>query len=162
MLEMRAQTSIRSSSKTVWEYVNNVEGWWTLSSSDHVGLEFLSREHSLQRGMRAVLKERFGAIKGESGGIIIKVIPEKEVVWQSERATYSYLFFRIPVKQTVTWSIRENEEGIVLSMKVRLVFSDTVWGRISEWYFVHVLQGKRLVVGHSLNELLYVKKAIES
>ena len=162
MLELRAEVAITSSSKEIWGYMNNVEGWWTLSSSDHVSLEFFSQDHSLRQGMRAVLKEQFGAIKGESKGVITHVIPEKEVVWQSERAVYSYLFFKIPLEQTVTWSMREKEGKVVLSMEVRLVFSDTAWGRISEWYFVSVLRGKRLVFDHSLKELRYIKKAVES
>jgi hypothetical protein len=161
MLEMRAQTSIRSSSKTVWEYMNNVEGWWTLSSSDHVSLEFFSPEHVLQKGMQATLREQFGGIKGESQGIIVEVMPEKEVVWQSERAVYSYLFFRIPVKQTVLWNMQENHGEFVLSMKVLLVFANTLWGKISEWYFVYVLRGKKLVIEHCLGEMRYIKKEVE-
>src|SRR3989338_7147 len=113
MLEVLAQVAIQSSLRAILEYMNNVEGWWVLSSSDHVSLEFFSPEHSLQKGVRATLKEQFGTIKGESRGIIIKVIPEKEVVWESERAVYTYLFFQIPIKQTVTWNIRENEGGNV-------------------------------------------------
>jgi hypothetical protein len=161
MLEMRAQTSIRSSSKAVWEYINNVEGWWTLSSSDHASLEFFSTEHVLQKGMQATLREQFGGIKGESQGVIVEVMPEKEVAWQSERAVYSYLFFQIPVKQTVLWNMQENHGELVLSMKVLLVFANTLWGKISEWYFVHILRGKQLIIRHCFKELLYIKQAIE-
>ncbi|MDO8474309.1 MAG: hypothetical protein Q7S62_02095 [bacterium] len=161
MLELQAQVAIQSSLRMIWEYMNNVEGWWVLSSSDHVSLEFFSQEHSLQKGMRAMLKEQFGGIRGESRGMIAQVIPEKEVVWESEKAVYSHLFFHIPVKQTVIWIMEENGKEAVLSMKVRLIFSNTAWGRVSEWYFVHVLRGKQLVSDHSLKELLYIKKAIE-
>ena len=162
MLELQAQVAIQSSPGTIWEYMNNVEGWWVLSSSDHVSLEFFSPEHSLQKGMRVMLKEQFGGIHGESRGMIAKVIPEREVIWQSEKAVYSYLFFHIPVKQTVTWNIEKNGKEAVLSMKVRLLFSNTIWGKVSEWYFVHVLRGKHLVSDHSLKELVYIKEAIES
>ncbi|OHA66638.1 MAG: hypothetical protein A3C82_02060 [Candidatus Wildermuthbacteria bacterium RIFCSPHIGHO2_02_FULL_47_12] len=161
MLEMRAQTSIQSSAKAVWEFMNNIEGWWILSSIDHVSLEFFSQEHVLQKGMRAVLKERFGGIKGESQGIIAQVIPEKEVVWQSERAVYSYLCFNVPLRQTVIWNMEGNGKKAVLSMNVRLIFSDTLWGKLCEWYFVHMLGGKKLVVQHSLGELAHIKKTIE-
>ena len=161
MLEVRAKVSIRSSPRVIWEYMNNVEGWWTLSSADHVSLEFSSAEHSLKEGVRATLKEQFGNIKGESQGIITKVIPDKEVMWRSERAVYSYLFFDIPVDQIVTWSVQEQKDGVALSMEVRLVFSNTLWGKICEWYFVYMLRGKRLVADHSFNELMYIKRVIE-
>ena len=66
------------------------------------------------------------------------------------------------MKQTVTWNIEKNGKEAVLSMKVRLLFSNTIWGKVSEWYFVHVLRGKHLVSDHSLKELVYIKEAIES
>lgn len=161
MLELRSQVTIRSSLRSVWEYMNEVEGWWVLSSSDHVSLEFSSTVHSLQKGMRAVLREQFGGIRGESRGMVTHVIPEKEVVWQSERAVYSYLFCKVPLQQTVTWNMQESGGTVVLSMRVCLVFSDTLWGKVCEWYFVYVLRGKRLVAEHSFNELVYIKRAIE-
>lgn len=161
MLELSSQVTIRSSLRSVWEYMNEVEGWWVLSSSDHVSLEFSSAVHSLQKGMHSVLREQFGGIRGESKGMVTHVIPEKEVVWQSERAVYSYLFCKIPLQQTVTWNMQESGGAVVLSMRVRLVFSDTLWGKVCEWYFAYVLRGKRLVTEHSFKELMYIKGAIE-
>lgn len=112
--------------------------------------------------MRGILRERFGMIHGESKGTIARVVLEQEVVWQSEKAVYSYLFFRVPAQQTVSWHAKERDHEIVLSMDIILRFSNTPWGKISEWYFVYILQGKQLVFEHSLKELEYVKKAIEA
>lgn len=161
MLKLYAEVSIQSSVKAVWEYMNNIEGWWALSNSDHVSLKFFSQEHYLHQGMRAVLAEQFGGIRGESQGVIVNIIPEQEVVWQSEKAVYSYLLFKIHLDQTVVWNLQEHEKGVGLSMTVSLEFFPTLWGKISEWYFAYVLQGKRLIVNHSLNELRYIKKVME-
>ena len=161
MLEVRAEVAIHSSPGAIWEYVNNIEGWWALSSADHVSLEFGSSERHLQKGMQATLSEQFGGIRGESKGVIARVIPVREVMWQAGNAIYSYLFFNIPVRQTVVWNIEERGGEAVLSMKVLLVFSQTAWGKVSEWYFAHILRGKQLVADHCLKELLYIKKAIE-
>lgn len=162
MLEVQAEVLMHSTPGAIWEYMNNIEGWWTLSNSDHVSLEFESAEHHLQEGMRATLKEQFGSIRGESKGIIVRVVPVREVAWQAERAVYSYLFFKIPVRQTVVWSMEERSGQAILAMKVLLVFSQTAWSRVSEWYFTHILRGKQLIISHCLRELLYVKKEIEA
>ncbi|MBI2123843.1 MAG: hypothetical protein HYU04_01220 [Candidatus Wildermuthbacteria bacterium] len=162
MLEMRAEVLIHCSPGVIWEYMNNIEGWWTLSNADHVSLEFGSSEHHLQEGMQATLQEQFGGIRGESKGVIARVIPVREVMWQADKAVYSYLLFNIPVKQTVVWNVEERGGEAVLSMKVLLVFSKTIWGKVSEWYFVHILWGKQLIARHCLKELLYIKKAVEN
>ena len=95
MLELQAQVAIQSSPGTIWEYMNNIEGWWALSSSDHVSLEFFSPEHSLQKGMRVMLKEQFGGIHGESRGMIAKVIPERERLYGSLKRPCTHIFFFI-------------------------------------------------------------------
>ena len=162
MYEITAKLIIKASPQKIWQYMSNLDNWWVDSNPEHDSLVSYSESREINKGTIIRIREQVAGVPGEALGEITEFIPEKRVTWQADQAIYRYIGLKIPIKEGVAWSLRPTTEGTELSAHVWAIFPDTLFGRVIEWCFKHILKGVQKDYEHAMRELMHVKNVMET
>lgn len=161
MFEFAETISIHAAPSTVWDTMQDLEGWWPASNPEHESLERLDGR-GIQPGARLRIREKIAGVPGEAVGTITRVEPGSEVTWHAPAARYRWLGIGFTVGEGVTWRIEPDAGGDTeLSARVWGTFAPGLAGRLTEWAFKHVLNGVARDREHARTELRYLKRVIE-
>jgi len=159
--EIVIEQTITVPPQAVWDYLIDVSRWWPVSNPEHVSIEVLSADGTIEPGARIRLVERIAGVPGEAEGAIRSLVEGELVTWTSDRCVYHYRGVPVHVEEGGEWRLASVDGGTRLAFRGWARFPPGPFGRLTEWYFKRVLHGVELDYAHSLRELLYVKKALE-
>jgi hypothetical protein len=146
---------------SVWSELQDIERWWPPSNPEHDSIERLD-DRGIEPGARIRIREKVAGIPCEASGVITDVIPGTEVSWQSTQAHYRWLGITLTVSEGVTWRVEAvGAHASRLSATVWAKFPQSLWGRMVEWMFHHILDGVAKDRRHARTELEYLKTTIE-
>lgn len=160
MFDIEATTTIDSSPERVWNYLVDIQRWWLPSNPDHESLEILAPNGQVMLGTTLRIRERIAGILGEATGVITEFVPGQCATWQA-KASYRLLWKQVAIEEGVTWSVRPSDGGTELSAHVWARFPNSFMGRLSEWLFLHVLNGTDKDRQHAEAELRYIRTELE-
>ncbi|MGD2114025.1 MAG: SRPBCC family protein [Acidobacteriota bacterium] len=145
----------------VWRLLVDVERWWLPSNPEHEDFEILSSDDAIALGTELRVRERIAGIPGEATGKIVELVPGRRITWDAE-ARYRWLGLTLRVDEGVTWSVRPRDGGSELSARVWARFPASLWARMFEWFFIHVLRGVEKDREHAATELEYLRAELEA
>ena len=159
--EVAPTIRIAASPEIVWEYLVDIEEWWVKSNPEHESLEILSTTDRIAEGTHIEVRERIAGVPGVARGEITELVPEQRITWEAPGARYRYFSIPLHVSEGVTWEVSPDDGGSELTARVWASFPDSLWGRVVEWSFKHVVDGVERDYEHAMRELEYVKRAVE-
>jgi len=160
MFEFVVTQPIDRPPEAVWRLLVDVERWWLRSNPEHQDLEVRSEDGGIELGTELRVQESIAGIPGEATGRIVELVPGQRITWDAE-ALYRWMGFTLEVSEGVTWAIREREGATELSARVWARFPKTLWSRMFEWFFIHVLHGVEKDRRHAATELEYLRSRLE-
>lgn len=161
MIGVEASVEIDLAPQIVWDYVARIDDWWLVSNPDeHIELSVIG-QGEVEKGAELVLKERIAGIRGEAIITICEYDPPERLEWKSLSAKYRLLGIGVNVREGGTFKISAKGNGCVLSHRVWGKL-DGLSGAATEWFFKYILKGERRDYEHTLRELLFIKREVES
>ena len=160
LFEFTETASIRATPESVWSRLADVESWWLKSNREHISLEIGSPDKRVAAGTEIAFEERVAGITARACGTVTSLIPGVATTWEG-MASYRYSGFRLAIHEGVTWSIEPDMGSSILSAHVWARFPAGAFGRVLEWYSVHILHIIERDRKHARCELEYLKRVIE-
>lgn len=162
MYQLSPSITIDAAPEEVWEYLLDVEEWWVASNPEHESIDVLSDDETLTEGTRIRVEEEIAGISGVATGEITELIPNRRLTWEASEARYRFYSLPLTVSEGITWELTPTRQGTELTAHVWASFPDTLVGRLFEWGFVNLLNGLEKDYYHAMQELEYVRRALES
>lgn len=162
MFDFTARITIDSPPWDVWNYMIELEAWWVASNPEHISLEIMSEDRTIQPGTPIRIREKIAGIPGEATGHVDEFVEGRRVTWRAREAVYHFYGLPVRIEEGVTWSIEPSDGGTALSAHVWAVFPATIPGRATEWIFKNILRGVQKDYEHAMRELRHIKSSLET
>ena len=162
MIDVRAEIEIKASPEAIWDYMVHLDRWWLRSNpKEHIALSLIEGDR-IEEGAKFVLKEYIAGVEGEAIAEIKQLLPLKRLVWQSLEAHYKLFGIAIDVEEGGEFELQARGDASVLSHHVWGRVKSPLFGWLVESFFRRVLDGERKDFEHTLRELQFIKREVES
>ncbi len=162
LLTQRVSATINNKPEIIWDFVSDPKNWTASNSLEHRGLKIFSKTGLPETGAALHQQEYVAGVFADLKGHFLYVDRPKVGVWTGI-ATYRLLAgllkIRIPEGGTVT--LTEVENGWEFAHDVFMDFSDSLFGKILYWCFIHLFKGQKAVFEHANREVIYFKAQLE-
>lgn len=162
MIEAKAEIKIRATPEKVWSYMLRLDDWWLRSNpNEHVELSLINT-NKIEAGARFILKEYIAGVRGEAIAEIKKLVPMRELMWESIQASYKSFGITFHVDEGGIFELKDKGDSCVLSHHVWGRPKHPVLGWLVEAFFRYVLKGEKKDYEHTYRELQFIKHEIEA
>ena len=162
LLNQRVSATINNKPEIIWDFASDPKNWTASNKLEHRGLKISSKTGLPETGAAFHQQEYVAGVFADLNGHFLYVDRPKVGVWTGI-ATYKLLGgllkIRIPEGGTVT--LTEVENGWEFAHDVFMDFSDSLFGKILYWCFIHLFDGQKAVFEHANREVVFFKAQLE-
>ena len=162
LLNQRVSAIINNKPEIIWDFASDPKNWTASNSLEHRGLKIFSKTGLPETGAALHQQEYVAGVFADLKGHFLYVDRPKVGVWTGI-ATYKLLGgllkIRIPEGGTVT--LTEVKNGWEFAHDVFMDFSDSLFGKILYWCFIHLFDGQKAVFEHANREVVFFKAQLE-
>ncbi len=162
LLTQRVSATINNKPEIIWDFASDPKNWTASNSLEHRGLKISSKTGLPETGAMFHQQEYVAGVFADLRGHFLYVDRPKVGVWTGI-ATYKLLggFLKIRIPEGGTATLTKAENGWEFAHDVFMDFSDSMFGKILYWGFIHLFDGQKAVFEHANREVIYFKTQLE-
>ncbi len=164
LLTQRVSAVIHDTSpERIWDFASDPKNWTASNPLEHRGLELFSRSGLPETGARFHQQEYVAGVFADLSGHFLYVDHPRVCVWTGI-AKYRFLggLLKIRIAEGGTATLTNAGDGWELAHDVFMDYSDSLFGKLLYWGFVHLYDGQRAVFEHANREVVYFKTYLEA
>jgi hypothetical protein len=163
LVTQRVSARINNTPERIWDFASDPINWSASNPIEHRGLQVFSKTGLPETGTTFHQKEYVAGVFGDLKGHFLYVDRPSVCVWAGI-ATYRILggLFNIRIPEGGTVTLTKAGTAWELAHDVFMDFSDSLFGSILYWSFIHLLHGKKAVFEHANREVVYFKTQLEN
>ncbi len=163
LLRQRVSAVIYDTSpERIWDFASDPKNWTASNPVEHRGLELFSKSGLPETGVMFHQQEYVAGVFADLSGHFLYVDSPRVCVWTGI-AKYKFLgsLLRIRIAEGGTATLTRAGNGWELAHDVFMDFSDSLFGKLLYWGFVHLFDGQKAVFEHANREVVYFKTRLE-
>ena len=152
-----------TSPERIWDFASDPKNWTASNPVEHRGLELFSKSGLPETGAMFHQQEYVAGVFADLEGHFLYVERPRVCVWTGI-AKYRFLggLLKIRIAEGGTATLTKLGDGWELAHEVFMDYSDSLFGKLLYWGFVHLLDGQRAVFEHANREVVYFKTYLEA
>lgn len=162
LFTQRVSAIINNKPEIIWDFASAPKNWSASNTLEHRGLKIFSKNGLPETGAAFHQQEYVAGVYANLKGHFLYVDRPKVCVWTGI-ATYRLLggLLRIRISEGGTVTLIKVENGWEFAHDVFMDYSDSFFGKILYWSFIHLFDGQKAVFEHANREVVYFKAQLD-